>query len=332
MGEGHEHQRGQRLLLLGLILFFLGALPLWFGGISASIYDAHGRFTFSVMLGCSIVLFAIIKLVIAQPRFQVVVVSLFIVLGVAIQIDVQNDFRRSWSHSRSFFSQLQLRAPTLEEGTVLIVDAKVPSWDSTTISEHDLSIPLNILYAGDQVPSNLRYWAIPIGEADNSRLDFLTASPLLTSIEIRSRNQHFSGQIGQHIVLTFSPPGCLRVLEPFHFSGLVHNALTQRVNDSRPSVIRKRINNTNDPIRVINEELDWCHYFQLAELASQHHDWEQILELINDVKKRKLKPTNTVEWAPFLKGLQEIGDPKTSHGLSQYIILTPPFHPRLAFN
>jgi len=317
-----EHQRGQKLLLLGLILFFLGALPLWFAGISASIYDAHGRFTFSVMLGCSVTLFAFIKLVITKPRFQVAIVSLFIVLGVAIQIEAQNDFRRSWSHSKSFFSQLQLRAPALEEGTTLIVDAKVPSWDSTTISEHDLSIPLNILYAGDQNPSNLRYWAIPIGEVDNSRLDFLTDSPLLTPIEVKTRNQNFSGQIGQHIVLSFSPPGCLRVLEPFHFSGLVHNILTQRVNDSRPSVIGKRANIKNDHMRNINGELGWCHYFQLAELASQYHDWEQILDLTNEVKRRNLKPTNKDEWTPFLRGLHKIGDPKVSYDLLQYIELT----------
>ena len=66
--DAFDYQDGQRLLLLGLLLFFLGGLPLWYVGISVSVYDAHGRFTFPVMLGSSIVLFSLLKLV-KRPNF-----------------------------------------------------------------------------------------------------------------------------------------------------------------------------------------------------------------------------------------------------------------------
>jgi hypothetical protein len=321
--DAFDYQDGQRLLLLGLLLFFLGGLPLWYAGISLSVYDAHGRFTFPVMLGSSIVLFSILKLTVAQPRLRNVALSILIGLGVAIQIEAQNDFRRSWHRSTMFFSQLELRAPALEKGTLLIIDAKVPSWDTTSIPAQDLGIPLNALYAEGVVTPDFQYWAIPIGEVDDGSLNLLANSSITTPIQFRARYQNFSGQIGKHLVITYYPPKCLRVLDPDQPFELIHNNLTRRVNDSNFSLIRPRSTTVGagDRLDTEREEFEWCHYFQLVELANQYRDWEKVLELTGDVIAKNLGPVDTSEWKPFLRGLQESGDPQAYKRLSEYIRL-----------
>jgi len=321
-----DYQDGQRLLLLGLLLFFLGGLPLWYAGISVSVYDAHGRFTFPVMLGGSIVLFSILKLTVAQPRLRNVALSILIGLGVAIQIEAQKDFSRSWHQSTMFFSQLKLRVPALEKGTLLIVDAKVPSWDTTSIPAQDLGIPLNVLYAEGGVTPNFQYWAIPIGEVDDGRLNLLAKSSITTPIQFRVRDQNYSGQIGKHLVITYFPPKCLRVLDPDQPFELIRNSLTRRVNDSNVSLIRPSsvTAGASNQLYTEMEKFEWCYYFQLADLANQYQNWEKIHKLTGDVISRNLGPVDRTEWEPFLRGLQELGNPEAYKKLSQYIRLKSP--------
>jgi hypothetical protein len=314
-------QQTQRLLVVGFLLFFFGALPLWFAGISASVFDAHGRFTLSVMLGSSVILFSILKLVLSQGRLLNIVLSLFIGLGVAIQIEAQNDFRRSWKQSTDFFSQLKQRVPVLEKGTLLIVDANVPSWDSTSIPPQDLGIPLNALYAEGKVSPDFQYWAIPIGEVDDGRLNILANSPAATPIEVRIRDQRFSGEIGKHLVVTYSPPKCLRVLNPSQSLKLIHSDLIHRVKDSNISLIQpnRDIAGAANQSRAERKRYNWCHYFQLAELANQYRDWKMILQLTDDVITKNLGPADATEWAPFIKGAQELSSSENYPKLFRYI-------------
>lgn len=314
-------QQVRRLLSIGVLLFFLGALPLWFAGISASVFDAHGRFTFPVMLGSSIILFSILKLVFSGARLLNIALSLFIGLGVAIQIEAQNDFRRSWKQSTDFFSQLKQRAPVLDKGTLLIVDANVPSWDSTSIPAQDLGIPLNALYAEGKVTSDFQYWAIPVGEVDDGRLGVLSNSSAATPIEVKIRDQQFSGTIGKHLVITYSPPKCLRVLNLSQSFELIHDDLIHRVSDSNISLIQRNdgIARPRSKLQAKKEGYNWCHYYQLAELANQYQDWTMILELTDDVMESNLGPVDATEWAPFIKGTQELSNPETYAKLSRYI-------------
>ena len=84
------------------------------------------------------------------------------------------------------------------------------------------------------------------------------------------------------LLINFSPPGCLHIVDPeidsenkFITDKLLRNAAPF----SRPELILT----TNEPqmplLYAPEPNRDWCYYFEKAELAKQHGDWEEVVKL-----------------------------------------------------
>ena len=101
----HANSVSRWLLLIGILVFVCGALTLWLSGVSTSIHTMHGRFTFPTILGSSIIIFSILQLSIASRRLNLCMLACLLGLGSGIQVEAQNDFRRSWAASKDFMSQ-----------------------------------------------------------------------------------------------------------------------------------------------------------------------------------------------------------------------------------
>jgi hypothetical protein len=52
----------------------------------------------------------------------------------------------------------------------------------------------------------------------------------------------------------------------------------------------------------------WCYYYQMADLARQRGDWEQVLQIGEEAFAKNLAPHDSVEWLPFLQAYAQSGD------------------------
>ena len=48
-------------------------------------------------------------------------------------------------------------------------------------------------------------------------------------------------------------------------------------------------------------EHGWCYYYQKADLARQRGNWQEVLRLADEVTDKGLKPSDLIEWMPFLQ-------------------------------
>jgi hypothetical protein len=53
---------------------------------------------------------------------------------------------------------------------------------------------------------------------------------------------------------------------------------------------------------------DWCYIFEQADLAAQSGDWQAALRLAQTAEQQGLKPSDRLEWMPFLQAAAALGD------------------------
>jgi hypothetical protein len=53
---------------------------------------------------------------------------------------------------------------------------------------------------------------------------------------------------------------------------------------------------------------DWCYYYEKADLARQHGNWEEVIRLGNEAMQNELAPQDDIEWIPFLQAYARAGE------------------------
>jgi hypothetical protein len=48
-------------------------------------------------------------------------------------------------------------------------------------------------------------------------------------------------------------------------------------------------------------EHDWCFLYEKAALARQRGDWDKVLQLAKEAENKNLKPSDPIEWMPFIQ-------------------------------
>ena len=306
---------------LGSVAIVLGMLPIW-GADTHYIQDSgESRYALPAIFGASLFATGVIRLIAVNEKRFVIYVSILTMLGVVAHVKSANSYRHEWQDQTELLRQLTWRVPALKPQTTVWIRSEV--WRDRHPADYTYAMPMNLIYAPNSTSTNLRYWSFPIDDRGN--YPTLEEEPE-GGFQRKVRNLYFQGIHGQHLAIEYSPPNCLRIMgaddqliseyrdgKGASRGGLGLDLIDLNANKSYrlPESIYRRSN-----------EKSWCYYFQNASLASQSHDWEQILDLTNEVKRRSLKPTNKDEWTPFLRGLHKIGDPKVSYDLLQYIELT----------
>jgi hypothetical protein len=63
------------------------------------------------------------------------------------------------------------------------------------------------------------------------------------------------------------------------------------------------------PTDIFGEpQLDWCYYFEKADLARQFREWERIVQLWDEASAAGFQPQNGVEYLPFIEGFARQND------------------------
>jgi hypothetical protein len=180
-------------------------------------------------------------------------------------------------------------------------------------------LPLNWLYSPGQKNGLLPYAQIFFSVNSGNAVSLAPGSPLNKTKDVVA----FHGSTNATLVLQFTPPSCLHVLNPIYDSDLplapasddIYKSL---LNSGFPMLGRKDalalpLSNMSliaasggipralpalfgaEPVHT------WCYYYEKADLARQTGDWSAIAQLGDEAFKESYRPDDPSEYLPFIE-------------------------------
>ena len=308
--ERRERAPVWQMFLLGLAAWLFAGGSFWLVGIEPQLHFSADRFTMPFMLGSSLLAVALISLFHSKPKLQYGLLALLVAFSIGKQFETNIAYIRDWDVHRDLFWQMSWRIPSLEPNTAIISN----DLPVTYFSDNSLSGPLNWIYAREGEMDHILYF-ISI-RLNRGLPDLVPGLP----IEQNYLAKTFHGNTSQLVVIDYSPPGCLRVLDPqIDFTNRLIVPLLRQAADLNDTSLIHKENAVTLPASLFGQEPvhGWCYYFEKAELARQFRDWEKIVELGDTAFKLDDHPNDPVERFVFIEGYAHIGDWKRAVKLSQ---------------
>lgn len=291
---------------LGALAVFMAGWPFWLIGFYPSLAWPANRFTLPFMFGVSLIIAGLVTLIPWQILRNALIV-VFVGFAAGKQFLWSDSYREDWEAQKSLFWQLTWRAPGIKSDTLVLLNEGALNY----YSDNSLSGALNWIYAPDNDSDHIEYVLF----YPTTRLR--TALPKLQSdipIYFDFLAGEFNGSTSQTLAVYFDPPGCLRVLDP-EIEG--RNRLIRE-----PSLMRfaARISSpaliTNEPRArmpdIYGPEPEqanaWCYYFEIADLARQFGNWEEVARIGNTAFELDDHPNDPVEWFVFIEGYAHMGE------------------------
>jgi len=299
----------RQALVTGVAAVLLGMLPVWFTDRQIIVGAYSNRFGLPAMLGCSLVLVALLEELVSKKMQRIVLLSLLVGLATGAHLRVANDFRWSWVRQTRFYWNLAWRAPALQPGTAIASDGEIFPY----VGIYSTAAGINLLYPVDGSTNRLPYWFYSIGREYAYIMDsFLQGMALETDF----RHYSFRGDSKNVLVVLYQPGDhdCLEVLTPED-----ENA------PGIPAVSAAALSNSNlslilpEPAVKPPEEIfgreparGWCYLYEKADLARQNEDWNEAARLGDQARAAGYTPLapdsdTAFEWLPFIEGYARVG-------------------------
>jgi hypothetical protein len=293
-------------IVIGLAGILLGRLPSFAAGLPLTLQSSYDRFMVSMMLGGSLFVAGLVELFIRNPRLKTFAFALLIALGIGQQFFNANIFRRDWAKQQEIYWQLAWRIPAMKPNTALLTD-QLPIDYETDLS---FTAPINWIYAPNykrsspaDKRSNLPY-ALFYTE---KRLGGVSLPSLQSNVQISLpiRRVNFQGSTSQALTIYMPQNGCLRVLDPARGDEITYGRQSHFLVDAIPlsnlSNILVDADQTAHLPFLSEPAHTWCYYFAKAELARQHGNWKQVIELIDQAKALGYGPEDPFEWLTYIE-------------------------------
>ena len=293
---------GWQALGLGLSSLFLAGWPFWATNLPITLEFPWDRFTLPMMFGSSLILVGLIDLI-GKGRLQkTILVAVIVSLGIGWQFRNANVFRREWNNQVAMFWQLSWRAPHVLPGT-LFLSSELPF---SYFSDNSLTAPLNWMYSPDDIKVPMKYMLYAIESRLGKGLPDLKAD---IPIYEPYRASYFEGTTSQAIVFYYTPPGCVKILDP---------NVDQRL-PQKPKYIGDAMELSNPALIIADEgenaaepqsasygptpASDWCYFYEKADLARYAGDWETIVALSANAMNldQRLYEVNAPEYLPYIE-------------------------------
>lgn len=289
-------------IIIGVAMLMAGSLPVWAAGLRFDLRFPYNRFTLPMMLGSALIMAAGIYFL-KSRWMRVGLLSLLVALSAGWHFQTANNFQLEWKKLNSFLQQLTWRIPGLQSGTMLVA-YELPF---DYYSDNSLTAAINWTYAPDFHGGDLPFILNYLSVRKNSVLKVLEPD---TPVKQKYRALEFRGNTSDILAIHVAEGGCVRVLDDEYAS----IASFPRLNISMADVIalsnlKRIIIEPGAPVRPIPQffpettTLDWCYFFEKADLARQTGDYEQITALWDQAKQADLTPGDITEYQPFVEGL-----------------------------
>jgi len=283
----------QTVIIGGLSLLFAG-WPYWITGLKIELQYPFDRFTLAFMMGSALIMTGLITWLFRTRLQKILVLSLLISMAIGENFLTANTYRRDWHTHNDFFHQLTWRIPDLEPGTLILTQGLPFKY----YSDNSLTGPLNLVYAPENKTLDLDYYFafldVRVGRS---------IPELKKGLEIKQdfRNAAFTGSTDNMVVLFYSPPGCLKVLDPKRDSNL-EIMPSELLNAVPLSNLDRIITDQNQqvvlPETIFGSQVErenWCYYYEKADLARQIGDWQGAAALTDEAYAKLLYPQEPTE-------------------------------------
>jgi hypothetical protein len=286
-----------QFLGVGLACLLIAGLPFWVTEVPVEINFPWDRSTLPFMIGSGMLLIGLLGIIL-QPHYQVIILAVIVCLAIGLQYQNAVYYINEGQVLNSYFWQLTWRAPLLRPGTIVISD-RIPLH---RFSDNDLTPILNWIYAPKLTSKEIPYQFFDMEARDKGGLpDYKTGLP----VEHGLRSVTFHGNTSEVLVIYFAPPACLQVISaadtnrPDLTSNLRKVAHLSNLAQIEDSTSTER----QFPAILFPEPAHtWCYYYEKADLAAQQGNWDQIVNLANEVQSKSLSASDNREWIPFIKG------------------------------
>lgn len=310
-------------LLIALLGIFFAGWPFWLSGLSVRIEGPFfSRFTMAyipwvaLLITACLYFISLIKIRMIE-LFQIILIALLVGGSTGWHLWNTNLYRNDWFEVQRYFQQMVRRIPDLEPGTTLIIN-DMPFLN--LYSDNSMTTVLNWTYSPDNTSRELDYMmyylSVRLGRG-------LTALEPGLPIEQPYRSLRFSGSTDQLLVVYYSPPGCLRVLDennPDRIPSTFPQEMMAALPLSKLSMIITDSEIQAEPPEHLFdlEPVDsWCRYFEEADLASQQGDWARVAELGDIAFELEDQSNEITELFVFIEGYLRTGRLDAAYTLSQ---------------
>lgn len=335
------------MLLAGVAVFFLLGMSYWIWKRErddAHTSDSVGRWQFEAMwIGLAGVVAGVLPIIIAN-RFvnfagyshyalPASLAGVMVMVGIVFLIPFRNArfgvmaglvFLAALTHYTAslrilheektiadFWRQVVWRAPGINAGTTLVVNYPAINYAEDVDA---VAGPANFLYfpqQTNQIPSIYQLVALP-------QMDYITKDILAGGRRSYGYRTHV-GEINYNNILVISQPtpnACVHVIHAQwpRYSEAESDQILLLGQYSKVENIQTN-GTAPQPAEFIfgtepAQAQSWCYYYQQAELALQNEDWEQIIQIGEQVALLHLSPNDRIEWMPFLQAYAMKGDVK----------------------
>ncbi|MBT7075843.1 MAG: hypothetical protein HN922_13155, partial [Anaerolineae bacterium] len=291
------------LIAIGILSALLAGVPFWLTDLPISLAFPASRATFPFMLGSVFFTIGIISLI-PRKELQIILFTTLIAFSAGRQFLWADEFRRDWIVQKNLFWQMSWRIPDLEENTLVLMNEGALKF----YADNSLSAPLNWIYepdaSADHIPYMVFHPRTRFGvDGENLEEDMPLYHDFIAG--------EFNGNTDQMLLINFSPPGCLHIIDPeidsenkFISDILIRNAAPF----SRPELILDQGEPTLPEIYAPEPKHGWCYYFQRAELARQRGDWEQAVKLGEKAFDSGDYPNDPTENFVFIEAYAHVND------------------------
>jgi hypothetical protein len=328
----HHNRWVIQALFIGVAIIFLGTLPAWVTYRQASASGQNiDRFGLVAMSGASLVYVALLDWAVKDKLPRRIILCFLIMLGVALQIRLANDYRWSWTRQKRLLWQLYWRAPAVEPQTIFLAENQLFPYVAPTFA-------FNVLYAQPENTRELSYQFYQL-----NREFSVDAGNWLNGKELSENHREFTytGMSTDGLIVYFKTPqsNCLWLL---NIEDETNPYITQNTRDALPLSRLDRIHEQNNnpsvpPFDILGSQPnpDWCYYYEKADLARQMGQWKQVADLGDQAQQSGYSPqsgssNSPQEWLPFIEGYAATGNWQMAHDLTiQSLQIDEKYHNRI---
>jgi hypothetical protein len=296
-----ERRGAARILGLGGVAILLAGWPFWLIRFPVTLGFPSDRFTLPFMLGVSLLAAGLLDLV-PIPALKVGLLAALVGLAAGRQVMLADAYAREWELQKSLFWQMAWRIPALEPGTLVFLNDSA----LTYYADNSLAAALNWAYAPADGLGQADYWLFhPRSRLGGSLPALEPGLPIHYSFYAGA----FDGNTTQSLALDYSPPGCLRVLDPDldPVNPLLHPTLRAAASFSQTGLILAEGDPLLPELYGPEPEHGWCWYFEKADLARRQGNWQEAVDLGDTAMALGYFPAAPQEWLVFIEAYAHTG-------------------------
>jgi hypothetical protein len=306
---------------VGLLGVLVGVVPV----IVANRYvsgEAYSHYALPASLACAMIVVGVIFLVNSRNA-RLAVASVLVLLAVLTHHTVSLRVLHEERAIADFWQQVVWRAPGIKAGTTLFV-----SYPSVRYGEDVDAVagPANFLYFPEQtnqIPVVYPLVALP-------QMEYTTIYVLRGGKARTDGYRTHVGEIDYDNMLVISQPtedSCVHVMDA-QWPRYSNQESDQILLLGEYSKIQNVLTDGRAPrpaefLFGPEPAHTWCYYYQKAELALQEGNWEEIIQVGDQVNQLELSANDRIEWMPFLQAYAFKGDEKAFSSTAKKIDKLP---------